>query len=114
MFRFFVTMSCLVAASITGSLAAETIGDIEYFLPAEKQNWKVAQKLQDDKSQTIIYLPENSTKDTSPESFAVHINNLPTETINEASLEKMLQLRFPQQKINVEMLEESPSSILYE
>lgn len=111
------TILTLLSCFILGSLSAEMIGSIEYHLPNEGKGWKVGDELHSDnlvKSTTLVYIPENTDKATANESFAVHVNNLPSGPADEASLEKPIQLQFPDKKVKVNILDKNEESVLYE
>jgi hypothetical protein len=113
----------LVSLFIFGSLTAEMIGNIEYHLPQQGEGWKIVNELQDSKkhrSTTIIYIPENSSRETAREFFGAHINNSSTDLIltDRYSLEKDLargmQFQYPNPKVVITLLEEEAQSVLYE
>ncbi len=110
-FLFFI--SFLVTVPLTG----EMIGQVEYQLPNEGKNWKIANEHKGDdiiKSRTVIYIPENSSQENANESFAAHTNNLPSDPNDQASLEKPIQMQFPNQQVKVNVIEKTPESVLYE
>lgn len=108
--------TCLVA----GPLAAETIGNVEYHLPKQGQGWRIANELQgrQDKSTTIIYIPENRSLEDAKESFGVHVNDFSTDLTDKDSLqrgiEKGMQLKFANPKATITLIDATPQSILYE
>lgn len=112
-----MTMVCLFA----GQLAAETLGNVEYHLPKQGMAWKQLKELQGSKtvsSSTVIYVPENSSSSTADESFAVHVNKIPTDATDKEALktgiEKGMSLTLDNPKATVNQLERSARSALYE
>ena len=113
-------MTCLFASP----LVAETIGNVEYQLP---EGWKIANEIntEKNKSKTIIYVPENSTKENAiisyvpgnstkekaVDTFGAHVNNLPNEGLDQDALAKIL---FPGKQVTMNVLEKDSQSILFE
>ncbi len=108
----------LICFFAVNTLTAEMIGPVEYHLPNQGQGWKVGNELQTDrktKSTTIIYVPEGTISNQDvKESFAAYVNNLKSDIDDQASLEKSIQVNFPEQKVSLNILEKTPQSILYE
>lgn len=111
----------LFACLFTASLSAEMIGKVEYQLPKQGQGWKVASRIEGSEklpSTTIIYNPENTTRDTAKEAFAVHVNKRTTDINDKDSfqngIERGMKLRFQNPKAVVNVLEKTSDSVLYE
>lgn len=110
MMKFFLAMMCLASTM----LMAESIGDVAFKLPP---GWKVANELNTCKgtnSRTVIYIPENTTKENALEFFAVHTNDLPSTSLDKAAIEKILQIQFPKREVFVNIMENTPDTVLYE
>jgi hypothetical protein len=108
-----VFLTCLMACP----LFAETIANVEYHLPEQAKSWKIGNELQsnsDIKSTTIIYVPESISNDDPKQFFGAHSNNLPLGEINRQSLRKLLQLQYPDQHVDVSILETATHSVLFE
>ncbi|NNM43154.1 MAG: hypothetical protein HKM07_02280 [Chlamydiae bacterium] len=104
---------CLTASP----LFAETIGNVEYYLPSHGQGWKIGNDLQTSGnrvSTTIIYIPENASRKDSKEFFGVHTSNMQCEGFDKAILEKTMQNQFPKQQVSVNVLETDSDSVLFE
>lgn len=111
----------LFACLFVSSLTAETIGNVEYHLPKQGQGWKVANEIQGTKkikSTTVVYIPENTSLETSQESFAAHVNNFSTDLDDrdafQKGFEKGMQLKYANSKVSINFLEKAPHSVLYE
>lgn len=104
----------LFAFLLTGPLMAETIGNVEYDLPKEKAQWQKVTTLEPTEQQTTyFYIPEGESLDTSKEFFGVHVNNLPSADMDEASLKAELEKQF-EMPITLVIVEKTPTSVLYE
>lgn len=104
----------LITFLMTPMISAESIGNVEYTLP---QGWKKVNELNSCKttqSRTLIYVPEKYTREDSLEFFSVHSNDLPSLALNQSSIEKMLQIQFPNKQVYAKILENSPDSLVYE
>lgn len=118
MSRILMLLACL----LMGPLAAETIGNVEYHLPKQGKDWKVANELKDSeltKSLTLIYIPEDESRHSAKEFFAAHVNHLQVDHLLnpeslEQGMEKGAQFKFTNPKVKVSVLEQSPQSALYE
>ena len=105
---------------IVSPLSAEVIGNVEYHLPNQGQDWKIATELQGSKngdSTTIVYIPEKESKQNAKEFFAVHTNDLPTNLLDKESLEKALekaQFKFLDAKVQVKPIVIAGPSAFYE
>ena len=97
---------------------AESIGNVEYNLPANKKHWKLAAEKETDKnvvSTTRRYVPEDrASVAVAEEAFIVNINNLredPRE--DEAAIKERIQKMFPNTDVEVHMIEKTPEMNLY-
>lgn len=100
---------------------AEMIGNIEFHLPDQEQRWKVATELGGSEkadSKTVIYIPENMSKQETKEFFGVHLNNYSVNLKDKESLEKALEnaqiVKFPNAKATVKILVLGPYAAFYE
>lgn len=112
--RYFLAVLACVAV---GTLSADYIGNVEYHMPNKGKGWKLVNNMEGKRNnpgKTLIYIPENTPRESAKEQFGVHQNSKPTDLTNTAGLEKGLQLNFPDLKINTTVLEKSTDSLLYE
>jgi hypothetical protein len=98
---------------ITAPLMAATIGNVEYQLPPAN-GWKILNEIKNDKSTTIVYIPENCSVDDTEEFFAVHVNTLAKQPLDQDSLKGAIQILFPEAEIGLTILEQDPCSVIYE
>lgn len=98
-------------------LSSETIGQVEYHLPSQGSSWKIEKDMRGNdsiNSHTVIYIPQNASLENAQEFFAVHVNDLPSYSVDEAALEKVIESQFPNQEVSVKILEQNPESLIYE
>jgi hypothetical protein len=92
-----------------GSLAAETIGNVEFQLP--DQDWKVKHTL-------VTYAPENTSEDTAKSFFSASLNTLSSDLSDFDSLKEGLEMgakyRFENSAVEVNILQKTSQSALYE
>lgn len=105
----------LMAYAFTVTLAAENIGNVEYHLPGE---WKMVDneniKTDDTVGVIRVYIPQGSDVDTTKESFGAEKVDFASGEVDQASIEKMYEIQFPNFKTKVDILEKTPESVLYE
>lgn len=111
--RLLMLLSCFALTS----LCAEKIGNVEYELPKQNTEWKVANTLEGDdkaKSMTVIYVPAGTTLDDAKETFGAVKVDLGGGEIDQASIQKMYEMQFPTLKAKVTVLDKSDDSLTYE
>ena len=101
-----VTIFCLIGAS----LFAEAIGGVEYGVPPK---WKVATEIDNEQMQGIFYVPEEM-KEGAIECFSVSLAHDEVGKFDVKEFEKGLQIAFPEQTVQITVLEETPEATLYE
>lgn len=111
MLPFFVFLTlCFVS-----TLAAETIGNVEYQLPEEGKNWKIEQTGPKEgiPGQTILYQPENQSI-LGIEFFGAYIKKGSTDIKNSEVLKKEIESAFPDQQVTFKVLSTDSQSELVE
>jgi len=104
----------LFALIVSPPLVAESLGNLNYTVP---HGWKLVNELNACKktsSKTLVYAPESTTRANAKEFFSAHINNLPSPILDHDTLKMMLEIQFPKQNVSVNVLDQTPDSILYE
>lgn len=95
-------------------LSAEVLEDVEYSLPKEAQDWKVANKIENENGATIIYIPKDSDNELISEYFGVNSNHFKFSGNEVESIKEGLSTFFPNMEIDVKQIEKSNESFLYE
>lgn len=108
----------LLTAIMISPVFSDTIGNIQYDLPAARQDWKKVQSLEEaeDDSEdgtTILYGPKEDSLDDPIEFFAAHVNNFPSAGTSINDIKDGLEEAF-EGEINVVILESDADSTLYE
>ncbi len=115
--------STCVAAATSGHLAVLQWAHDNgcHWEGKEKQwGWKLKNELKADlkESLTVIYILEGSFEKEPKEFFGAHVNNLPSDLTNQASLEKELQkgfqVKFPNAQVKMKVLDKTYESELFE
>lgn len=99
-------------------LMAKTIGNVEYALPPSIGEWKIGNEFQISKTRreckVVIYIPPESSMEDTLEFFGVNANGMPFENLDQAGLEKYLKTLFADMTLQVNIIEQDPTSVLYE
>lgn len=106
----------LFMLAIFSQLSAEMIGKVEYQFPESAKDWKQADELKNEESQTFIYIPANQKKEETKEYFTAHTNNLPVGDLprDEQVIVGMLQPQFPEERVHAKILKANPNAVTYE
>jgi len=107
-----------LTAIMISPVFADTIGNIQYDLPAARQDWKKVQSLEEAEDgslegTTFLYGPKEDSLDDPIEFFAAHINNFPSAGTSPKEIKQGLEEAF-EGEIKVVILESDPDSTLYE
>lgn len=106
----FTCLTCLIC----GMGFAETIQDIDYHLPENAKNWVVGNRLENEKSVTIIYIPGGIDRQEVEEFFGVSANHLVSNLNDVEPIKTSLVQMFPTMSIDFRILEKDAGSVLYE
>lgn len=110
--KFILALLCCL---MMAPLLAEKIGPVEYELPRNlAQQWGVGNKLENEKSKTIIYIPKGTSRQEAKEFFGVNINPYPSDLDNILSFKASLAKQFPDFQVTVDILEKGKNNLLYE
>jgi hypothetical protein len=107
----------LIACFIANLLMAETIGDVKYQLPTSMQEWKITNKKIDKEQEAIDYAHE--TEDFSEFFFTSYNRGIglngdySKRSKIKRMMEESIQPLFPNQKVEVTIIEQRPKSIFY-
>jgi hypothetical protein len=106
--KFIFTLLCLFS---TWTVYGETIGDVEYQLPEQiSQEWAISKKIESKRGTTIVWCPKSAEV---KEFFGVHANQLATH-LDTASFKEMFSKMLPSAHVDVQILEKTDSSVLFE
>lgn len=106
---FLLCLSCLTAPEIFG----EMIGPVEYHLPtALADDWCVGNKLENRKSKTIVYIPNEAPK--GEEFFEANINTQITDVEDIAAIKSSMAKQYSDMEVHLDTLEKGPDNLLYE
>jgi hypothetical protein len=111
------SMLILLSVFMALSLNAEKIGNVEYTLPKDSPEWKVANTLEGKEpanGTTIIYAPGDVTLEEAQETFGVVKVDLASGEIDKDSIKKMYEMQFPNLTAKVTVLEKDENSLTYE
>lgn len=111
MLPFFVFLTfCFVS-----TLAAQTIGNVEYQLPEEGKNWAIEHSGPKEgiPGQTILYQPENQSP-LGIEFFGAYIKKRPTDIKNSEAFKNEIEKQYPEHKITFNVLSTDAHSELVE
>ncbi len=107
----FTVLCCLMLLPVL----AERIGQVEYQLPPNLvQNWEVGNKIESEKSKTVIYIPKGISKEERKEFFGANANQYPSDLDNILSFKASLAKQFPNYQVYVDILEKGKDHLLYE
>lgn len=97
------------------TLAAETIGNVEYKLPEEGSGWKVEKMGPKEgiPGTTILYQPENQSP-LGIEFFGAYIKNSPTDLKSSETLKEEIKTAYPDHQVTFNVLSSDPESELVE
>ncbi len=110
--RLILAILCCFA---TFSLAAETIGNIEYHLP-DPQKWKLVPTAaaKGSEGMNLVYIPADSTKEKATEFFGIYMDDQASGPLEQSALEQIIKTQFPKKDVKVSLLERTANSTLYE
>lgn len=96
-------------------LVAEKIGPVEYQLPPQVAGqWEIGNKLENEKSVTVIYIPKGTSRQSTKEFFGVNANRYPSDLDNTLSFKASLAKQYPHMQVDVDILERGKDNLLYE
>lgn len=99
---------------LTATAFAETQVIGKYNIPDLSQNWIVGNKIENEKTTTLIYIPKGTTKQTAKEFFGVNISKVAGNVNDTSGFKNGLTKMFPNMKIDLWELEKTNDAILYE
>ena len=108
------TLITFLCCLLITQMSAETIRNVEYYLPQNAQDWQIGNKLENEKGTTIVYIPNGSHGQETHEFFGVNANHQPLDINDTASLKAALSKTFPNIDIDIQVLEKSNSGTIYE
>lgn len=108
--NLFTILACMMITSAF----AETAGNVEYQLPAVAKNWKVGNKMENEKGITVVYIPENVERRSANEFFGVNANHMKSDLNDISGLKDSLSKVYYQMDIDFQVLDKAPDSVLYE
>lgn len=108
------TLLCLfISCAFVVKGMAEMIGPVEYYLPPSlAEDWGVRNTIENRKSKTIVYVPNEAKK--GEESFGVNVNKFPSNIDDLATIKATLAKQFPDMNVHLDILERKPNSLLLE
>lgn len=117
-----IVRSVLFAVVIAAPLAADTMGYVEYQLPApiKGKGWRVIQNNagvhENVQRKDNLYVPDSvAEKASSEEYFGSTFNSIPAIPHDQSNnIKQVLQAQFSDQHIQIDLLETKPDSMLYE
>lgn len=123
--KYYLSLLCCVMLS---PLFGEVVGNVEFQLPQMTPEWVRDKRLENEKGLTQIYVPEsfndksqdigddqdNESDKNIKEFFGVNSNKLKTNLNDLTSFRTALTKLFPNQQIDLQILEKRTDSILYE
>ena len=103
---------------IVNPLSANNVGSVEYHLPKNGHGWKLVSQEAPSKNPSTtkirLYVPENTVNNAPQEFFGVTVNNTAGTAHTKESLTSLLNKEFPGEKVQLDIIETNPDSILYE
>ncbi len=108
----------IFASLLSQPIVANHIGYVDYDIPYTTHSWKVAnEETKKDKGITTtvqLYVPYTDHSSKTMEFFGSSYSSEPGTPHDQATLTNLLQNQFPNKQVNLNIIESSPESVLYE
>lgn len=97
-------------------LFAEVIGSVQYYLPSKIHDWKVSREIKnaESESKTIIYIPEDVSENNAKAFFSAYQSTIPFKGFDMKTLERWMQVQYPDNYVHVILFETEPFSVTFE
>lgn len=95
---------------------AEVIGQVEYYPPSKIHTWKVSREIKNEAgdSRTIIYIPQDVSENNSKDFFSAYQSDIPFKGFDMKSLERWMQVQYPDNYVHVILFQTEPFSVTFE
>ena len=107
MYKALSFLSCFLFSA----LSAATIANVEFQFPGSMQEWEVINEMKEEEMTGVLY---SRLSDDGAEYFGVNSDHFSPDLPDAASLKEGLSFAYPDNQVEVSILEKTSGSVLYE
>ena len=107
MYKALSFLSCFLFSA----LSAATIANVEFQFPGSMQEWEMINEMKEEEMTGVLY---SRLTDDGSEYFGVNSDHFSPDLPDAETLKEGLSFAYPDNQVDVSILEKNPNSVLYE